>query len=66
MNPKIEVIKWNLIEKQDIEKFHRELKQFAETHKVVNVSTAADYLMNGIRSIIVTILYEEEDKKISK
>jgi hypothetical protein len=37
MNPKIEVIKWNLIEKQDIEKFHRELKQFAETHKVVNV-----------------------------
>jgi hypothetical protein len=40
MNPKIEVIKGRMITEVDFEKFRHELKQFAEAHKVLNVSIA--------------------------
>jgi hypothetical protein len=48
MNPKIEVIKGNILTEHGFEEFSQELKQFAEAHKVVNVSIA----------VIATILYE--------
>jgi hypothetical protein len=58
MNLKIEVIKGKIVTGNDFEKFRRELKQFAEAHKVVNVSTAIGSSMAEASTIVATILYE--------
>jgi hypothetical protein len=64
MNPKIEVIEGALISDKDVEKFRHKMKQFAEVHKVINVSTA---MTSGSRyggpAIVATILYEEVDNQ---
>jgi hypothetical protein len=61
MNPKIEVIKGNIVTEQGFEEFRQNLKQFAEAHKVVNVSIAviARLAAGGAEGVIATILYEE-------
>ena len=58
MNPQIEVIKGKVGLDKHLEKFRNELKQFAEAHKVINVSTTVD--IQGL-VIYATILYEEID-----
>lgn len=59
MNTKIEVMKWRMYNDKDLEKYRSELNQFAEAHKIVNVSTAVSSTGNGSDYIFVTILYEE-------
>ena len=60
MNPKIEVLKGNIITEQGFEEFRQKLNQFAEAHKVVNVSIAvvARLAAGGAEGVIVTVLYE--------
>jgi hypothetical protein len=60
MNPRIEVIKGNIITEQGFEEFRQKLNQFAEAHKVVNVSIAvvARLAAGGAEGIIATVLYE--------
>jgi hypothetical protein len=62
MNPKIEVMKWRMITDEDLEKYRSALKQFAEAHKIANVSTTVSSTGNGASQMFVTILYEEVDK----
>jgi hypothetical protein len=67
MNPKIEVIKRNILTENGFEEFSQELKQFAEAHKVVNVSIAvvAKLAAGGAEAVIATILYEWKDNTIN-
>ena len=60
MNPKIEVLKGNIITEQGFEEFRQKLNQFAEAHKVVNVSIAvvARLAAGGAEGVIVTVIYE--------
>jgi hypothetical protein len=60
MNPRIEVIKGNIITEQGFEEFRQKLNQFAENHKVVNVSIAvvARLAAGGAEGVIATVLYE--------
>ena len=60
MNPKIEIIKGKVGIDKHFEKFRHELKQFAETHRIVNISTTLD-VQDG--TLFATILYEEIDNK---
>jgi hypothetical protein len=60
MNPKIEVIKSKVGTDKDFKKFRYEKRHFAETHKIVNVSTTMD--IQGL-VIYATILYEEIETK---
>ena len=61
MNPKIEVMKGNIVTEQGFEEFRQNLKHFAEAHKIVNVSIAviARLAAGGAEGVIATILYEE-------
>jgi hypothetical protein len=59
MNPKIEVIK-GYIPGGQFELFRREMKRFAETHKVVNVSMT---VTQEAETIFAAILYEEIDRQ---
>jgi hypothetical protein len=58
MSLKIEVIKGKMVTGAKFERFRDEIKQFAETHNVVNVSTAIGGNMAGVDTIVATILYE--------
>jgi hypothetical protein len=51
-----------MITDEDLEKYRSALKQFAEAHKIANVSTTVSSTGNGASQMFVTILYEEVDK----
>jgi hypothetical protein len=57
MNPKIEVIESKLRSGTDLDGFRLKLKEFAQAHKLINVSTTMD--TQGL-VIYATILYEDE------
>jgi hypothetical protein len=43
MNPKIEVLKWNVFGESAFGEFRDEIKRFAEVHKVINTSDDNDW-----------------------
>ena len=62
MNSKIEVLKYRMYDDKDLGKYRNGLKQFAETHKVINLSTTVSSTGNGSDYMFATILYEDTDK----
>ena len=56
MNPKIEVKESKLRGGADLDNFRLKLEEFAQAHRVINVSTTMD--TQGL-VIYATILYEE-------
>jgi hypothetical protein len=58
MNPQTEIMKGKVGLDKHLEKFRYELRQFAEAHKVVNVSTSYDP-QDGM--MFATFLYEKID-----
>jgi hypothetical protein len=59
MNPKIEVIKSKVGSDKDLEKYGYKMKQFADTHKIVNILTTMD--IQGLVSY-ATILYKDTNR----
>ena len=59
MNPKIEVIESKLRRGTDLDKYRLKLEEFAQIHRVINVSTTMD--TQGL-VIYATILYEDANK----